>query len=355
MPSVDNMKKKTGLWRYWYVKTYICYISAACAVGLSLSFTCGLNSKSMPWTFSILLLQSWSESWWHGGFDNLESRFLLRHRHFLNASLLLPGTNGQEWLLILYCWIFNHPINLTCDKGSLATLGKNISACNLHHISPPSMEQENRRRGEKRGGERERGDGKREEEEEGEEGVFNLLIQFLPMPVTLPLCQGGQMEHAAQNTQTKSHFLLTSQSLSRISMSISHSISHSISRPLSLPLYHIFLPFRQPLADWRLLTACVKPQENKASEANFYLKELITCRLCVRWFWHKEPWSKPAKIVTVTLLINRICVQVTILTHMYKSGGESYSWPLPSLISFLNLRHDSERKELQISKVWTSE
>lgn len=41
--------------------------------------------------------------------------------------------------------------------------------------------------------------------------MFNLLIQFLPMLVTLPLHEGGQMEHAAQNTQTKSHFLSTSQ------------------------------------------------------------------------------------------------------------------------------------------------
>lgn len=41
--------------------------------------------------------------------------------------------------------------------------------------------------------------------------MFNLLIQFLPMLVTLPLREGGQMEHAAQNTQTKSHFLSTSQ------------------------------------------------------------------------------------------------------------------------------------------------
>lgn len=54
----------------------------------------------------------------------------------LNASLLPSATNGQERQLILCCWIFNHPVSLTCDKGSLATLGKNISACNLHHISP---------------------------------------------------------------------------------------------------------------------------------------------------------------------------------------------------------------------------
>lgn len=61
--------------------------------------------------------------------------------------------------------------------------------------------------------------------------MFNLLIQFLPMLVTLPLCKGGQMEHAAQNTQTKSHFLSTSQSPSppppHISVSISRSISGS--------------------------------------------------------------------------------------------------------------------------------
>lgn len=60
--------------------------------------------------------------------------------------------------------------------------------------------------------------------------MFNLLIQFLPMLVTLPLCKGGQMEHAAQNTQTKSHFLSTSQPPSPphpISVSISRSISGS--------------------------------------------------------------------------------------------------------------------------------
>lgn len=51
-------------------------------------------------------------------------------------------------------------------------------------------------------------------ERKGEEGVFNLLIQFLPMPVTLLLGEGGQMERAAQNTQTKSHFLSLSPSLS---------------------------------------------------------------------------------------------------------------------------------------------
>lgn len=115
----------------------------------------------------------------------------------------------------------------------------------------------------KRGGEGERRrDGKREEEEEG---VFNLLIQFLPMPVTLSLCKGGQMEHAAQNTQTKSHFFSTSQSLSRclscISMSISSSISHS--RSVSLPLHRIFLTFRHPLTDWLPLPASLSPVKMK--------------------------------------------------------------------------------------------
>lgn len=80
---------------------------------------------------------------------------------------------------------------------------------------------------------------------EEEEGVFNLLIQFLPMPVTLPLGEGGQMEHAAQNTQTKSHFLSTSQSLSLyvlylyvyLLLHLSPSLSFSLLTPThSLPL-----------------------------------------------------------------------------------------------------------------------
>lgn len=78
------------------------------------------------------------------------------------------ATNGQVWPLILHCGLFNHPINLTCDKGSLAALSKNIFASNLRHISPPSMERENARRekggGEEMGGER-RG-----------RGMFNLLV-----------------------------------------------------------------------------------------------------------------------------------------------------------------------------------
>lgn len=49
------------------------------------------------------------------------------------VAAVAAGANGQEWLLILYCWICNHPINLTCDKGSLDALGKNITACNCHH------------------------------------------------------------------------------------------------------------------------------------------------------------------------------------------------------------------------------
>lgn len=76
---------------------------------------------------------------------------------------------------------------------------------------PLSMERENMWRGARREGAG--GDGRVERRRRrGEEGMFNLLIQFLPMLVTLPLCKGGQMEHAAQNTQTKSHFLSTSQS-----------------------------------------------------------------------------------------------------------------------------------------------
>lgn len=89
-------------------------------------------------------------------------------------------------------------------------------------------------------------------ERKGEEGVFNLLIQFLPMPVTLLLGEGGQMERAAQNTQTKSHFLSLSPSLSLslpgISLSISRPISHSLSVVFS-PVYGIFLSFCHPLDD----------------------------------------------------------------------------------------------------------
>lgn len=50
-------------------------------------------------------------------FDNLGRGFCLGGGQFLNVSLPPPGTNGQEWLLIIYCWMFNHPINLTCDTG----------------------------------------------------------------------------------------------------------------------------------------------------------------------------------------------------------------------------------------------
>lgn len=46
-----------------------------------------------------------------------------------------------------------------------------------------------------------------DDEDKEEEGMFNLLIQFLQTLVTLPLCKGGQMEHAIENTLTKSHFL----------------------------------------------------------------------------------------------------------------------------------------------------
>lgn len=88
----------------------------------------------LSWLFDFAATQKWIPSLCER-FDNLQERFCLCHRQVLNVCLRLPGTNGQEWLLILYCWIFNHPINLSCDKASLATLGKNISACNLHHIS----------------------------------------------------------------------------------------------------------------------------------------------------------------------------------------------------------------------------
>lgn len=105
----------------------------------------------------------------------MELRFCCGCSEFLNVSLLLPGTNDQERLLIHYCWIFNHPINLTCDKGSLAALGKNITACNLHHISfiNGMREYVERRRGGEMGGEEE------DDEDKEEEGMFNLLIQFL--------------------------------------------------------------------------------------------------------------------------------------------------------------------------------
>lgn len=103
------------------------------------------------------------------------------------SAAAAAGTDGQEWLLILYCWIFNHPINLTCDKGSLDGLGKNITACNLHHHFAVTGMGVYVARWQK-GDIRRRGNG-------SEEAVFNLLMPFLLMHVTLSLCKGGQMEH----------------------------------------------------------------------------------------------------------------------------------------------------------------
>lgn len=80
--------------------------------------------------------------------------------------------------------------------------------------------------------------------------MFNLLIQFLPMLVTLPLREGGQMEHATQNTQTKSHFLSTSQP-PLLPLRVSRSLCPpSLSQPLLLLLCCIFLTFHHRLRSW---------------------------------------------------------------------------------------------------------
>lgn len=107
-----------------HVDTDRAFATASPALMEELCFYCGVASQL-----------GWFPPWEHRRFDNLK-RFCSCQWQFLNVSPLPPGSNSHERLLILYCWIFNRPINLACDKGSLATLGKNISACNLHHISP---------------------------------------------------------------------------------------------------------------------------------------------------------------------------------------------------------------------------
>lgn len=113
---------------------------------------------------------------------------------------MAAGTNGQEWLLIIYSWIFNHPINLNCDKGFLDRLGKNVTARNLHHhfaVTRMGVYVERCR-----------------------EGIWGWVEMkcliywclFLLMHVTL-LCKGG---YAGWHIQSKSHFLST------FSMSLLH-------------------------------------------------------------------------------------------------------------------------------------
>lgn len=67
--------------------------------------------------------------------------------------------------------------------------------------------------------------------------MFNLLIQFLPTLVILPLCKGGKMEHAAQNTKTKLHFLSTFQSFLLSLLHLYVYLSLHLSLSLSLSLY----------------------------------------------------------------------------------------------------------------------
>lgn len=135
----------------------------------------------------------------------------------------------------------NHPINLSRDTGLLRpALGKSISAA-----QSPGRHQWKRGMCGKAGVVAEREAEEKRRRGEGE-GMFNLLIQFLPMLVTLPLREGGQMEHAAQNTQTKSHFLSTSQPPLFASPCLSLAL-FSPSIPSSLPLCRIFLTFRRRL------------------------------------------------------------------------------------------------------------
>lgn len=105
--------------------------------------------------------------------------------------------------------------------------------------------------------------------EEEEEGMFNLLLQFLPILVTLLLCKGGQMEHAAQSTQTKSHFLSTSQSLSHLHVSL---LLH-LSLCLSASLPHFFSRFVVYLLAHS--HSQYQPCENEKS-SSIYLTEFVT-------------------------------------------------------------------------------
>lgn len=148
--------------------------------------------------------------------------------------------------------VFNHTINLTTDKGPLATLGKNISACNRHHVSPVNGKGELVTRGRRlrwvvrkqtRRVEMEKGEGEAA-------GVFNLLIQFLPMPVTLPLCQEGKWSMQPKTLRPNQIFSQIL-SLSCISISIAHTISHS--PPFFISPCFIFLCFCSSLTDWFLL------------------------------------------------------------------------------------------------------
>lgn len=169
------------------------------------------------------------------------------------------------------------------------------------------------------------GDGWREEEE----GMFNLLIQFPPMLVILPPRKGGQMEHAARNTLTKSHFLSTSQSLS---LSLLHLCVYlSLHRCLSVRFLASTLHFScfPPSAHWLTPTPSIlQPCENEKPLSpaliwqNLQPADFVFAGLecCLEEKYHQNkpekwdnpyPWSKPVKnnhslSPFITLIINVI-------------------------------------------------
>lgn len=163
-----------------------------------------------------------------GRLDELGWRFCCGHRQLLAAA---AGTNDQERLLILYCWIFNHPIDLTCDKGSLDALCENISACNPQHRSAVTGMGVYMGRWHK-GDMRRSGDGR-------EEGMFNVLIPLQPTLVTLALCKGGQMERARWEKNTQKTLPIT------FSLNF---LDGALSRAASLGLPASVLPFPQFVA-----------------------------------------------------------------------------------------------------------
>lgn len=174
----------------------------------------------------------------------------------------------------------NHPINLSRDTGLLRpALGKSISA-----TQSPGRHQWKR-------GNMWKGGGWRRRRGVGGRGRGCLIYWFNSCRCS-SLCllrEGGQMEHAAQNTQTKSHFLSTSQPLR-----VSRSLSSPPPIPSSLPLCRIFLTFRRRLrgltgwrTDWLTPSAQQRPRWKwKSVEPSTYLTDSVTCWLCVcEWFF----------------------------------------------------------------------
>lgn len=209
----------------------------------------------------------------------------------------------------------NHPINLSRDTGLLRpALGKSISA-----VQSPGRHQWKRGMCGKAGG----GGGEGGGGEEWVEGMFNLLIQFLPMLVTLPLREGGQMEHAAQNTQTKSHFLSTSQPPLFASPCLSLAL-FSPSNPLLPSTLPHFSHFQPPSVepDWRTdwltdslcpTTAPVKMEKRGAQHLPDRFCNLLT--LCLR---------------VVVFCFVLFCVFLRTLFREPDPHGKAEKWDPPS-------------------------